>query len=332
MPIKVDEAPNGHAPSKLPTVQRLPSTATVDEVCEELKLAGGVIIERFLENEVLDQMEAELRPYLEADWTKNKEIVSEDSFLVSRTQRCAGFFGKSKTSALAFLTNKLWRGVSDKFMTDRYSYWEGPVRKTATCAPAVNNSIVFSVRPGAPNQPLHRDDIVQHYINEAIDVYPDLDSEHHREGCIGLFIAGRPSTKANGATRFIPGSHLWAEDVPPLESQAFYAEMARGDACIILGSAYHGGSANTTEDEERLLFSSFMVRGYFRQEENVYLSTPISTVSKFPKDVQKVFGYQRYFPHGNYGPDGRDPIESVEKWEEYWSCGKPADATVQFKP
>lgn len=59
----------------------------------------------------------------------------------------------------------------------------------------------------------------------------------------------------------------------------------------MLSSCYHGGSANTTKDEERLLFSCFMTRGWLRQEENQYLCVPMEVVRSLPVKVQKLLGY-----------------------------------------
>lgn len=41
-----------------------------------------------------------------------------------------------------------------------------------------------------------------------------------------------------------------------------YAEMEPGDAFLMLASWYHDGSASTTEHEERLLYATFMCKGY----------------------------------------------------------------------
>ena len=87
-----------------------------------------------------------------------------------------------------------------------------------------------------------------------------------RETAIGLFVAGKRTTKANGATRFVPRSHLQSTDTPPPDdSGCFYAELEPGDGFFMLASCYHGGSANTTESEERLLYGCFMTRGWLRQ-------------------------------------------------------------------
>jgi len=83
-----------------------------------------------------------------------------------------------------------------------------------------------------------------------------------RDAGIGFFVAGKKTTKQNGATRFIPGSHLWDyAEGPPREDQTFYAELEPGDGLMVLSGCFHGGSANKTENEERLVYSTFSTRG-----------------------------------------------------------------------
>lgn len=100
-----------------------------------------------------------------------------------------------------------------------------------------------------------------------------------------LFVAGKKCTRQNGATRVVPGSHLWDYRAPPPVypegdsnpssgdlDKFFHAEMAPGDAFMMLGGTYHGAGANTTANEERLVYAAFATRGYLRQEENQYLA------------------------------------------------------------
>jgi len=95
-----------------------------------------------------------------------------------------------------------------------------------------------------------------------------------------------------GATRFIPGSHLWDyREGPAREEQAVYAELDVGDAFMMLSGCFHGGSANTTVDEERLVYSTFMTRGYLRQEENQYLANDWKEVQKLSPRLQERMGY-----------------------------------------
>ena len=47
---------------------------------------------------------------------------------------------------------------------------------------------------------------------------------------------------------------------------------------MMLTGCYHAGSANTTETDERLLYSTGTTRGYLRQEENQYLAVGVERV------------------------------------------------------
>jgi ectoine hydroxylase-related dioxygenase (phytanoyl-CoA dioxygenase family) len=197
---------------------------------------------------------------------------------------------KSPTAATEIIGNKLYQAVCDEFLTTKSYPWYGDRNILNISPPQVNNTICFSVRPGNSfDQPLHRDDDIHYADRPQVDVYPRTNS---REYGIGFFIAGTRTTRANGATRFIPGSHLEATEQPPDERFAMYAELNPGDGFIMLASCYHGGSANTTQDEERLLFSCFMTRGWLRQEENQYLAVPPNVAKTLPVAVQKLIGYQ----------------------------------------
>jgi ectoine hydroxylase-related dioxygenase (phytanoyl-CoA dioxygenase family) len=61
---------------------------------------------------------------------------------------------------------------------------------------------------------------------------------------------------------------------------------------MMFASCYYGGGANTTVDQERLLFSCFMTRGWLRQEENQYISFTREDTLAMDKDVQKIAGYE----------------------------------------
>jgi len=150
------------------------------------------------------------------------------------------------------------------------------------------NTVCFSIGPGAHAQPLHRDDWAYHVVAQEVDSYPE---DLQRDTGIGWFVAAKDATKANGCTRMIPGSHLWAHSREPDDELVSYAEMKKGDAFMMFASCYHGGGANTTADEERLLFSCFMTRGWLRQEENHYLNMTREEAKKLPLEVQKVVGY-----------------------------------------
>jgi ectoine hydroxylase-related dioxygenase (phytanoyl-CoA dioxygenase family) len=86
-----------------------------------------------------------------------------------------------------------------------------------------------------------------------------------------------------------------------------FAEMDKGDAFLMLASAYHGGGTNATADEYRLLFATFSVRGYLRQEENQFLAVPREVAAAYGRDVQAYMGYSLSDPACGYVEE-MDPI------------------------
>jgi ectoine hydroxylase-related dioxygenase (phytanoyl-CoA dioxygenase family) len=146
------------------------------------------------------------------------------------------------------------------------------------------------------------------------------------------------TTKANGATRFIPGSHKWPLERVPQESEVVYAEQNIGDTFIFLADVYHGGSANTTEyaspffqpsrvykileltfviyrDEDRETVGMFYCRGFLRPNETMFLSVSLQQAAQFTPQVQRLLGYGISAPGlGNY--EYQDPMRVLFKVED----------------
>lgn len=230
-----------------------------DEVVASLVRNGGCIIRNMIiEQAILDAIEKDVRPYINAD----KPWIGVD-FFPPETRRVMGLVGKSYAFTENIPANRLYRDVCSRLLSSTYKAWLGYQLHTTVSEPQLSNTIVFSIGPGAKRQELHRDDSIHH------NPLPELESYHQyrigRDSSVGLFVAGKKTSRANGATRFIPGSHLWGEDRCPDEEMAFYAELEPGDAFLMLASCYHGGSANSTPNEERLVYSCFMTKGFLRQ-------------------------------------------------------------------
>src|ERR1700712_1393898 len=76
-----------------------------------------------------------------------------------------------------------------------------------------------------------------------------------RDNGFGVFVPGIKTTKQNGATRCIPGSHLWGDDhgADKNSPDVVYAELEVGEAFFMLASTFHAGSTNFTQDENRIM-------------------------------------------------------------------------------
>jgi ectoine hydroxylase-related dioxygenase (phytanoyl-CoA dioxygenase family) len=98
--------------------------------------------------------------------------------------------------------------------------------------------------------------------------------------------------------------------------------MEPGDAFMMLGGTYHGAGANTTEDQERLVYAAFATRGYLRQEENQYLANDLDKIRQLPEDLQRFAGFGVSKPFMGW-VEMEDPIVQVlngksEVGEQYW--------------
>jgi len=94
---------------------------------------------------------------------------------------------------------------------------------------------------------------------------------------------------------------------PPRVEDCIFADMDKGDAFLMLASAYHGGGNNTTIDQYRLVYATFAVRGHLRQEENQFLAVSREAALKLDRPAQAFMGYSMSEPACGY-VDQVDPI------------------------
>lgn len=234
-------------------------TATAKDITASLIKNGGCIVRNLVSRDNIDTINTDVRPWLEIDQSSS---FTKSSFVLPLTRRVVALPGKSKAFMESVPGNELYQEVCSNLLDSRYEYWVGQKHSTGVSKPHLNNTIVFSIQPGSKSQELHRDDMNHHARLPALKSHDEYIVG--RDASVGLFVAGKKANKANGVTRFIPRSHLWATSQRPTEDLAVYPTLAAGDAFIMLASCYHGGSANTTSDEERLLFSCFMTKGILR--------------------------------------------------------------------
>jgi hypothetical protein len=180
----------------VPLVQSFPGTASVGEVVEAIKLAGGCIIRGILTPDEIRQIESDIRPTLDAD------LPWPGSFFPSETRRAMGLLGKSPTFARALVMNPLYQAVSKVFLEEEYWCWNGKEKLHNVSPAQLHNTVAFSIGPGAKAQGLHRDDHCHLRKPEELELYPENPGESQRDFGLGFFVAGKRTTKENGATRY----------------------------------------------------------------------------------------------------------------------------------
>ncbi|KAF2868196.1 phytanoyl-CoA dioxygenase family protein, partial [Massariosphaeria phaeospora] len=285
-----------------------------------LKVSGGCIVRGMYRQQTLDSIEDEIRPYIEA--TRNADSKCED-FVPSSTKMITGLLSKSRTYALSVANNKIWHRVCEHFLKSKLSNsWYGDEARTSVSLPQLSTTVAFSVGPGTKAQGLHRDDDIYHTQHLA-------SAKHHlgRDTMLCLFVAGKKCTKQNGATRIVPGSHLWDFTSPPPSYETSpekfsRAEMSPGDAFLMLGGVYHGAGSNITRDEERLVYAACATRGYLRQEQNQYLANGLNKIRELPLALQRFAGFGASKPYMGW-VDMEEPVKimnpEVEVGEpEFW--------------
>lgn len=133
----------------------------------------------------------------------------------------------------------------------------------------------------------------------------------HRPMMVTTIWALTDFTAENGATRIVPGSHREpGHPQPDDNSRAIAAEMAAGSVMVMDSQLWHCGGPNTTADEWRLGLNVQYVRGFFRTQQNQYLSVPTDKIAGYPKRLRELLGYELY--RGLMGHvDGQSPAAAI---------------------
>jgi len=234
----------------------------IEEMLQILDDDAGLIIDNFLDEDGLERIKSDLKPYLNV--TKN----GQDEFTGYKTKRVGALMARSKTCQDLAL---------DPFINQMADSFLGPHCESYQ----LHFTSAIQIGPGESSQILHRDrGVWGGYIPRKIE------TQFSTVWAISDF------TKENGATQVVPGSHKWHKDRQPLPEEIAYAEMKAGSVFIYTGSVLHGGGTNNT-DEPRLGVFLHYAPSWLRQEENQYLSCPPEVAKDFSPELRSLIGYSK---------------------------------------
>jgi ectoine hydroxylase-related dioxygenase (phytanoyl-CoA dioxygenase family) len=277
-----------------------------DALTAVLERDGAVIVEGLLAADVVRRVNDEVEAAVAAA-DPDEELFNPvlSAFHGPHTRQVAGVPGISRTFAVDVMCHPVYLALCDRILLPSCARYQ------------LNLGHLLQRGPGADEQWLHRDEVV----------WSDVPSPHP-ELQLASVIAFVDFTKANGATRLVPGSHRWPDrDLPVIEQmqapidpeQIADAEMPAGSAVIYLGSTIHAGGANTTDVPRRGAHLSYTL-GWLRTEENNYLSAPPAYAATLPRTAQELLGYA---VHDSIGRGGgylgmvrmQDPVDLMARGE-----------------
>lgn len=255
---------------------RLSAEASATEARLALEEHGYVIVERLQTVAVMDRLLADARPYA----ARAKALDGE--FFGGAYKKVEEMVTKSP-AFVELLDTPLITGIATAILGSD---------------PLLNATGVFILETGGRGQALHRDG----------STYPLPRVPGGPEHYINMMWAIEDFTAENGATRIVPGSHLWPEGrEPTADDPIVQLTMPRGSVGIWLGSTYHGGGINRTS-RPRVGAEMAFALGWLRPYETPLLLVPPIVARDLPERVAAMVGYQAYKGYlGHVG--GRNPME-----------------------
>ena len=269
-----------------PQIETVEPTTSTDAIEAILNRDGCVIIRDMFTHAAVDALMDDLGPHIERRLSGNHEFVGRHTkrlpTLITKSPRVGDFFADDRVL-----------NIMDRLL--------GPYCESIL----LSNNSLFVIGPNETPQGFHRDDVLFPFE------HPSTKQCHITSLC-----ALTDFTAENGATRVVPGSHLWDDERRPTEEEAVQAIMSKGSVYVQLGATYHGGGANTTKDEWRVgMFNSYIL-GWLRQEQNFYLTVPPEIAKTLPDKVARLIGYQIHLPFLGYVHDLQDPHVLLEGYQE----------------
>lgn len=287
----------------------LPSSAPIERIIAYLHRDGAVIIDNAVSESTCDDIEKEMRPYIDACDS------GAASFLGKVTKRAGSVAARSRAS-WEILAHPILMDVCAGVLGQQLLSTKGSAR----LAPGYKENPwqlhltqIIEIGASEPAQPIHRDRwaFVADGCFETGGVEPE----------ISTIWALTEFTLESGPTRVVPGSHRWPadeikhgskEDQARLSEQTANAVMSKGSVVIYTGSTLHSGGNNVSGRARTGLNVDYNL-AWLRQEENQYLACPPNIAKDLPPHVQRLLGYETGgYALGYYG----DLQHPTQFWKE----------------
>jgi ectoine hydroxylase-related dioxygenase (phytanoyl-CoA dioxygenase family) len=245
-------------------------------VSDHLRQWGYAIIDDVADGDVLDRLERESKPYIDAS------AAGRDEYDGKHTRRTGMLIARCP-AARELIMHPTVVDTVKSFLSH-------------VTAVQLHLTQIISIEPGETQQKLHRDQM-------AFDFFP-FPADYHVQ-CNTMW-ALSDFTAENGATHIAPGTSGMTDDAAPMVATA-QAEMRRGSVLFYDGKVLHGGGANRSNGVRRGVNITYAV-GWVRQEENQFLATSPDIARTLDDELLKMMGYQQGAFALGYVGDQQDPL------------------------
>ncbi|MDB6083799.1 MAG: phytanoyl-CoA dioxygenase [Gammaproteobacteria bacterium] len=251
-----------------------------DSIMGGLAADGGVIVEDFIDQDLVTRLNAQLDADIEKTEPGSEHVREERrKFWGSRTKRLSRLAARAPAFVELLDHDLMHRWARHTLAAD---YW-------------LNTGQAMIVGPGETAQVLHRDIAIWPLVQETGKAAPEV--------MVSVILALSDFTEEVGATRVVPGSHLWDDfKRTPNREESVGAVMPAGSALLYLGKTVHGAGGNVTQDLWRHgLHMSFVV-GWLTPEEASPLGVPWEIARTHSGRVQRMLGYASPGPGSDEPP------------------------------
>lgn len=218
-------------------------------ICEAIKQDGACIAEAVISHEMCDQLTADFLPFLNAMPWGDDELGYKSDFYGNQTKRLHGLFSKSPMMEQILTLPSVLDVVKEVLLINNKSR---DIR--------LSNTELMVLAEHQQAQEFHTDG-GSWYRAQA------REKQDGENILISTNMALTEFTATNGATRVVPGSHLWPEGRVPQPEEICQAVMPKGAALFYSGNVIHSGGANTDAMTRIGLYLGYVV-SWLRPIEN----------------------------------------------------------------
>lgn len=213
-------------------------------------------------------------------------LLSKDQLHKIKTESLALMNPTGRNDFEGFKTQRVYDVLSKTRSTDRLADHPrilGLMDRLFRPGFLLSQSQIINILPGETAQALHTD-----------DAFCYVPRPRQPLGAATVW-AIDDFTKDNGATLVIPESHAWGDRQRGNPSEAISVAMSAGSVVFFLGTTWHGGGKNESENA-RFAVTHQYCEAYIRQQENYLLELSKDTVRKLSSELKALVGYSIYPP------------------------------------